>query len=418
MNINSLNGARVFVCLTLLLASLAPARAPANDTDLDRAVEALVNVLGDPEAGGERLEETNRAINALLAIGRPAVPKLIDAVLGDNTNAWVYAGYTLKQMRQVEVYEPLRERWGELTAAQRWRLVPYVADAHFSAVVELAFDGLTHADASIRKQAWGFIIERRQAQALAPARDRFFQALEGDEFPSVRWCLLTDAPVFDAEREADILIALLRPDSWAARGVDRVLPSGGTPPWWPDGRELIVPILGSRNVRRAGPALVTLLAEKGPGRAYLGHLIIPILGQFSEREAIPELKRIIETPSGRHEPTLWGRDYLHVLAASALMQLGDPLGRTRCEAFLQSQESLANTLAATAFAQYGTQDDLDILARLLDHEMWYVRRDVCRGLERITGLVNRAPGWSVTTENDAPLWKEWLRSHRRKTERE
>lgn len=412
MHVNGYNGAKVIVHLALLLA--ARASAPADDTDhLDRAVDALVRVLGNPQADGEQLEQTNRAVNALLAIGRPAVPKLMDAVLGDNTNAWVYAGHTLKQMRQIEVYEPLQERWGGLTDTQRWRLVPYVADAHFNAVVEIAFDGLEHGDVSIRKQAWGFVIERRQAQALAPARDRFFQALQGDEFPSVRWSLLTDAPVFDAVREADILISLLRHDSWVARGVDRVTPPGGTPPWWPDGRELIVPILGSRNVRRAGPAMVTVLAEKGPGRAYLGHLIIPILGQFGEHEAIPELKRVLETPAGEHEPTLWGRDYLHVLAASALMQLGIPLGRTRCEALLNSKESLANTLAATAFAQYGTQEDLDILARLLDHEVWYVRRDVCRGLERITGVVNRAPGWSVTTENDAPLWKEWLRSHRR-----
>jgi len=325
-----------------------------------------------------------------------------------------HAGYTLKQMRQIEVHEPLRQRWDRLTVAERWRLVPYVADAHFSAVVKLALDGLQHKDEAIRQQAWGFVIQRRQAQALAPAKERFLKALAGDELPSVRWHLLTDTPVFDAEKEADILIALLRSDSWVAKGAGRVNPPGGTPPWWPDGRELVVSILAKRKVKRAVPALVNVLAEKGPGRAYRGHAVIPVLGHFGDKEAIPELKRILEAPSDKHERTLWGKDYLHVLAASALLQLGDPAGRAKCTELLKSKEALANGLAATAFAQFGTKDDLDVLGKLLDHEMWYIRRDVCRGLERITGVTNRAPGWEITTENDAPLWKEWLRKNRKK----
>jgi hypothetical protein len=74
---------------------------------------------------------------------------------------------------------------------------------------------------------------------------------------------------------------------------------------------------------------------------------------------------------------------------------------------------LASEKAALAFAHYGTKDDLDVLAKLLDHQSWQIRREVCRGLERITGVVNRAPGWSVITENDAPLWKDWLRKNRK-----
>jgi len=413
MTRNGFNRPGVIFGFAMLLGGLPTGLATASDSNLDPAVAALIKVLGDPKAASDKLEDTNRAINALLALGKPAVPKLIDAVLGDNTNAWVYAGNTLKQMRQIEVHEPLRQRWERLTDVQRWRLVPYVADAHFNAVVQLTLNGLQHKDESIRKQAWGFVIQHRSAQALAQVKERFLKALAGDELPSVRWSLLTDTPVFDAEKEADILIALLRPDSWAARGVKRIYPPGGTPPWWPDGRELVVGVLGKRKVKRAVPALVNVLAEKGPGRAYLGHLIIGILGQLGDREAIPELKRILETPSDKHERTLWGKDYLHVLAASALMQLGDPVGRTKCRELLKSKEMLANGLAAMAFAQFGTKDDLDILGNLLDHEMWYIRRDVCRGLERITGVVNRAPGWSVTSENDAPLWKKWLRNNRK-----
>jgi hypothetical protein len=95
------------------------------------------------------------------------------------------------------------------------------------------------------------------------------------------------------------------------------------------------------------------------------------------------------------------------------MQLGDPAGRAKCRELLQSRERLANGLAAQAFARFGTRDDLEVLGTLLDHEDWSIRRDVCRGLERITGVVNRPPGWTVTNEEAAPLWKEWLRKNRK-----
>src|SRR5262249_22126485 len=152
-----------------------------------------------------------------------------------------------------------------------------------------------------------------------------------------------------------------------------------------------------------------VLGEKGAGRAYLGHLIIPILGEMGDREAIPELKRVLATPSEKHERTLWGPKYLHALAASALMQLGDRAGRAACLELLQAREARPKGRAALAFANFGTREALATLGALLDHEDWQIRREVCKGLERITGGVNRAPGWVVTTENDAPLWKEWLR---------
>jgi hypothetical protein len=95
------------------------------------------------------------------------------------------------------------------------------------------------------------------------------------------------------------------------------------------------------------------------------------------------------------------------------LQLGDPAGRARLKELVGSKEALANSLAALAFARHGTKEDLEVLGKLLDHEAWHVRRDVCRGLERITGVVNRPPGWSVTTEDAAPLWKAWLEKNRK-----
>jgi HEAT repeat protein len=389
-------------------------RASAGDPALDRAVDALIQVLGDPKAAdGDRVEETRRAVRALVAIGQPAVPKLIDAALGTNQNASLYAGLALKEMSQNDTRDPVRERWDRLGAADRWRLARYVTDVHFNAVADFAVESLKHKDEAIRIPAWEFITRHRGAQRLAPARELFFKALAGGESPKVRWHLLTEEPVFDRDQEADVLIGLLRPDSWAARGDGRIPPPGATPPWWPDGRDLVIPILGKRKVQRAAPALVNVLAEKGPGRGYLGHLILPILGDLGDKEAVPELKRVLDTPSDKHEPTLWGRDYLHALAAAALLQLGDPAGRARGKELLGSREALAGGTAALAFARYGTKEDLDVLAKLLDHESWQVRRDVCRGLERITGVVNRPPGWSVTTEDAAPLWKDWLRKNRK-----
>lgn len=397
----------------LFMIPLWAAPMPAGETPTERAVGALIEVFSDPKAGSGHLQETNRAFRALVAIGKPAVPKLLDAILGTNSNAVLYAGLALKEMPQNEARDTVRQRWDRLEGAERWRLVPYVTDMQFNAVASFALDSLEHKEERFRREAWTFVIRHRGGQVLAPAKERFLKALAGEESPAVRWGLLSEAPIFDAEKEADILIALLRPDSWTAKGAGRVLPPGGTAPWWPDGRELVIPILGKRKVKRAVPALLGVLAEKGPGRAYLGHLIIPILGQFGDKEAIPELKRILQTPSDKQERTLWGKDYIHVLAAAALMQLGDPAGRAKAAELLASKETPANDGAALAFAHFGTKDDLGTLEKLLDHKSWYVRRDVCLGLERITGVINRPPGWSVTNEEAVPQWKEWLRMNPR-----
>src|SRR5262245_12040694 len=258
----------VAISSALLVGTFDPGRAAAGDSPMDRAIDALIAVIGDPKAAnGDQLPETSRAIKALTAIGRPAVPKLIDAVLGTNQNASAYAGLTLKEMSQNETREAVRERWDGLGDSDRWRLARYVSDVHFVAVAEFALESLKHKDEAIRVPAWAFIIQHRRSQRLQLAREPFFKALAGGESPKVRWHLLTEAPVFDAEKEADILIALLRSDSWAAKGEGRVYPPGGTAPWWPDGRELVIPILGKRKVKRAAPALITVLAEKGPGRA-------------------------------------------------------------------------------------------------------------------------------------------------------
>src|SRR5262245_3982481 len=105
--------------------------------------------------------------------------------------------------------------------------------------------------------------------------------------------MLFPDPVFDAEKEADILIGLLKADSWVAKGEGRAHPPGFPPPEWPDGRDQVVEILGHRKVKQAAPALVALLAEKGEGKAFFGYRVIPVLGDLGDKDAIPELKRVL-----------------------------------------------------------------------------------------------------------------------------
>jgi hypothetical protein len=64
--------------------------------------------------------------------------------------------------------------------------------------------------------------------------------------------------------------------------------------------------------------------------------------------------------------------------------------------------------ASRVFAQYGDKSDVLLLGECLDDEDGEVQMWACRGLERITGVINRAPGQTTQTSADVPLWKAWL----------
>src|SRR5438132_11441220 len=73
--------ASIFLAPLALAFSSSAFPSGTDDSDLDRRIEALLRVFEDPEARGAKLDETRKAHEALVAIGKPAVGKLIDAYL-------------------------------------------------------------------------------------------------------------------------------------------------------------------------------------------------------------------------------------------------------------------------------------------------------------------------------------------------
>ena len=69
---------------------------------------------------------------------------------------------------------------------------------------------------------------------------------------------------------------------------------------------------------------------------------------------------------------------------------------------------------ARRFAEYGDKSDVLILGNCLKDEDEEVPSLACQGLERITGVINRAPGQTMRTSADIPLWIEWFEQNKAK----
>ena len=396
---------------SLYLSACLAGAAPADD-DIDKAIAALIEVLRHPEARGERLEESRRAIAALTAVGKPAVPKLLDAILAKKDLAGGYCELALKEMPEDEAAEGIKERWEKVGTADRWKLVRFHARFEFDAVAKFALDCLDSKDAATRSEAWSFVVVNAKSKAVAPAKERYLKALAGDEVPQLRWWVLVRDPVFDAEKEADVLIGLLKPDSWAAKGDGRMPPLGRLPPGWPDGRNMVAEILGHRKVKRAAPAIIALLAEKGEGKAYFGYSVIAVLGELGDKAAVPELKRILAAKPDELLPSLDSALRLQAFAARSLWQLGDLTGRPLLVKELKHKRWVERRFATETVAHFGTKEDIPLLASVLDDEDWGVLQAASEGLERITGVQNRPNNQTRPASSDAPLWKEWLKKNR------
>jgi hypothetical protein len=384
--------------------------APTDD-ELQKAVAALIDVFRHPEARSTRLEESRRAIAALAAIGKPAVPKLLDAILAKDDPATAYSSLALKGMPAQEAEEVIAARWEKAGTADRWKLVPFYEPLAFGTVARFALDCFEGKGNDARSHAWGFVIRNAKSKAVAPAKDRYLKALAGDEEPAIRWGLLAREPVFDDGKEADILIELLKPDSWAAKGEGRLPPLGHTPPGWPDGRNFVADVLAHRQVKRAVPALVALLAEKGEGKAYFGDTVVPILGDLGDKAAGAELKRVLNAKPEDYVPNLASAKHLKALAARALWQLGDLSGRPLLKEDLKHKGWNERRYATETIARFGTKEDIPLLASVLDDEDWGVLQAASEGLERITGVKNRPNNNTRASDADAPLWKEWLKKN-------
>ena len=314
----------------LLLAILSGDRCPAQEMDVEKRVAELLTVLEHPEARSENLKQTVAAIEELTKIGGPAAPQLVEAVLTNSRTSEV--GHTSGRIL-AEIGKPafpaIRTKWADLNDGQRWRFMPVFEKHDRESVREYAWNCLD-ADGMVRYEAWHFMLRTRDPRA----KERYFDLLAGwgDEHPGIRWSLLPgEKPIYDEKRENDILIDLLEPDSWVAKGEGQIPPAGEVPSWWPDGRPIIIGLLHQRKVERAAPSLLRILEEKGPGGGYLATVIIPILVDFGYKKAISELERIAasEPPSGRldeHHPHGGGDVSLKYkdvrrLAADAIKQL-------------------------------------------------------------------------------------------------
>src|SRR5262249_59639027 len=81
------------------VAAAGAGPADAQGGDKDQVIDGLLQIINHPDAAnGSRLPETNRAIEALAALGRAAVPKLLDTIRGPNGTAAAYAGHALNRI--------------------------------------------------------------------------------------------------------------------------------------------------------------------------------------------------------------------------------------------------------------------------------------------------------------------------------
>jgi hypothetical protein len=173
--------------------------------------------------------------------------------------------------------------------------MPFREKYDTDSVRDYVWNCIASDDQQTRIWAWSFNHRHPDPRA----KDRFFNALhgkdrsQGGEDDLLRWGLIPDKPVYDDKAEVELLIGLLDPDGWAAKGKGAFEYHGMyAPPWTGDGRPYIIDALRTREVTRAAPELLKVLQEKGEGTGHLVEQIGPVLVEFKYKEAIPELEKI------------------------------------------------------------------------------------------------------------------------------
>lgn len=312
------------IFLVALVDALSYEHSVAQEKDVEKRVKELLVVLAHPEARSSKLQQSQKAVAELKRIGAPAAPLLVEALFTPNPPA--YVELVLKEIGKPAL-AAVTAQWGSLTDSQRWKLMPFREKYDAENVRDYGFNSLSIDDPKLRQQAWGFIYRSKDPRA----KDRFLNGLKGlsremgGEDHSLRWyALLSEEPWYDAKRENEILIRLLDPDSWAAKGEGQLLPPGIPPPWWPDGRPHVIRILHERKIAEAAPALLKILQEKGAGKGYLVEAIIPALVDFKYKAALEELASIAASkpvPEGTHPYALITVERVQELATDAIARL-------------------------------------------------------------------------------------------------
>ncbi|MBI3412064.1 MAG: HEAT repeat domain-containing protein [Planctomycetes bacterium] len=261
-----------------------------NDTQVSKKIEALIRVFADPEAQSARIQQTARAIRELGEIGEPAVPKLLEAILGKHQVVAAYSANALDEIGEPAV-DVVRRKWGQVNDAEKWKLMRFRGKFDYDASLEFALQSLDVKESALRRQA----IQHMGRYTEPKARKKLLAMLNAEVPESHRWLIIESlAELGNNEEVADALIALLAPTSWAAKGKGLIHPPGNTPPWWPDGREHVIEALAKMGAKKAAPKLLEVLQEKEPNKGfYFNTEIVHLLGELSYAGCIPEFKRLL-----------------------------------------------------------------------------------------------------------------------------
>lgn len=367
-------------------------------TTSEKQIDALIQVLGHPQAGGERLDQTILAMKELITIGKPAVPKLIKARLSQNP---VLAGYSAKVLEQIgpEASEGIKAVWPVLEETEKWKFMSVRAKSDYANVVDFAMRSLESKDAQVRLQAIYFVGDHKETKARAALLKMLDTAMP----PWHRASIVESLVALANDEVVDAFILLLARDSWAAKGIGLRIFDERSPPG-ADERPFIIEALAKIGARKAAPKLLEVLQEKGAGRAYLGHAIIPLLGEWEYTKSIPDLRLILTSEN----------DNLASLAARSLFQLKDRAAMPKLLLDLRSDQVDTRRLACKVLARHGTRLDIVTLGECLEDADEDVQVYACEGLERITGVKIREPGQNQRTSGVVPLWRKWIEANRDK----
>jgi HEAT repeat protein len=380
----------LFVALSVATGSGGGAGGDADRRDLERQVDEALAVLAHPEARGKNIEMTRKAFQVLRRIGKPAVPKVVQAVLDfpEALGASAYAALALEKIGAPAV-EGVRAAWPKLTEAQKWKFMRFRGRFDYKASLDFALASLRSKDEAVARQAVVYVCAHKEAKARAP----LLKILASGP-PYLRWEVVEGMAEYGDREAAKELIPLLKEGSWATKGEDLKYLVSPPPDWWPDGRKCVIDTLEKLKTKEAAPALLAMLQEKGMGKAYLGEDIMPLLGEWGYKESIPELRRILQAEG----------KYLSILAAKVLWQLGDRSGWLALRKAIDNDSFWVRRDACEAFGRFGDKSDLWVLATCLDDPDQEVRRLASEGMGRITGVTSPVPRGSPYDET---AWKAW-----------
>jgi len=359
-----------------------------------------------PQDSAEGPKRTHFCINLLRLIGRRAHADIVAAYLAGNG----YAGAAL----DVAASPYVASVWARLSEADRWKLVALEKCVEAKAAMALALASLDSDSQEHQRKAITWLGKHKAAEGRAPLLKRLNTAAL-----QLRWDIVEALTQIGGEDVVAALIALLAPDSWAAKGLGLVPPPGFPGYYWPDGRVIIVRALGELGDARAAPALFKVLEEKGPGRGYLAEFIVPVLAQLGYKEAIPTLRTILaaETLAGVPADKPWinpaaVRATVRRLTAAALYRLGDSSGRDLLLQELKSGDWMTRRFAAEALARYGVKRDVSALAACLNDRDWEVNLWACRGVARLTGALGQKKDWMTVDGQDGGMLLLWWDKHK------